>query len=190
VRVTGPGQPVHLLLDIVDILNDLQIPYALAGALAVSFYGTPRSTNDASVIAWLEQSGKTKRDLEDSLAAANYWVLARPGDLDDPISDVVAVADDHGNRMDLLLGVRGMPSEATRRARTASILGAPLRIVGAEDLVAMKLFAGGVQDLEDVRGVLAVSGQDLDLSLLADISAQYGQDVSEKLNAILNEPHA
>jgi hypothetical protein len=30
-------------------------------------------------------------------------------------------------------------------------------MIGVEDLIAMKLFAGGIQDIEDVRGILDVS---------------------------------
>ena len=55
-RPTGPGQAAHLLLDVVDVLNELCIPYALAGALAASYYGVPRSTSDAdtSILQSLE----------------------------------------------------------------------------------------------------------------------------------------
>jgi hypothetical protein len=28
VRVTGPGQPIHILLDIVELLNEIPVPYA------------------------------------------------------------------------------------------------------------------------------------------------------------------
>ncbi len=51
---TGPGQPGHLLLDLVDILDELAIPYALIGAFAVSFHGVPRYTADADAMIWLK----------------------------------------------------------------------------------------------------------------------------------------
>jgi hypothetical protein len=54
-----------------------------------------------------------------------------------------------------------------------------------EDLVAMKLFAGGVQDLEDVRGILQVSNERLDLALLRRLSDRYGEKVRESLEKVL-----
>jgi hypothetical protein len=37
-RATGTGQLAHLLLDVVDLLTQFGIPYAVVGALAVSFH--------------------------------------------------------------------------------------------------------------------------------------------------------
>ena len=46
-RTTGPGQPAQLLLDALELLTELGVPYAIIGAFAVAFYGVPRYTNDA-----------------------------------------------------------------------------------------------------------------------------------------------
>jgi len=187
VRVSGSGQPVHLLLDIVEVLRELRIPYALVGGLAVSFYGTPRSTNDADTIIWLEKSGKTRKDLETSLASHHYITETRIGDVGDPVSGVIAVKDSYENRLDLLLGIRGLQAQAFTRTKSTTIFGATIDIIGCEDLIAMKTFAGGVQDLEDVRGILAVSGELLDFELLRNIADHYGQPVAQKLDAMLKD---
>jgi hypothetical protein len=44
-----------------------------------------------------------------------------------------------------------------------------------------------MQDLEDVRGILAVSGELLDYELLRNIADHYGQPVAQKLDAILKD---
>jgi hypothetical protein len=75
------------------------------------------------------------------------------GDIDDPISGAIIVKDRHGNRADLLLGVRGMDLDPVSRCVSASLLDSSIRIIAAEDLIAMKIFAGGLQDLDDVRGI-------------------------------------
>ena len=186
-RVTGVGQPVHLLLDVVDVLNGLQIPYAVVGALAVSFYGIPRSTNDADTVVWLQQSGRTVKELETTLSGAGYTARVTKGDVEDPISGVVSIEDIHANRMDLLLGIRGMPADASARARTTSVLGATLKIVSAEDLIGMKLFAGGVQDIEDVRGILQVSREVLDFDLMRNVALHYGRNVAQQLDKVLKD---
>ena len=107
-RTTGPGQPAHLLLDVVDLLTELDIPYAVVGAFAVSFYGVPRSTRDADATIWLKDTGKTEHDLTNHLLAAGYRAQLKRGDIDDPIVGVVLVQDEHENQTDLLLGVRGI----------------------------------------------------------------------------------
>jgi predicted nucleotidyltransferase len=187
VRVTGPGQPVHLLLDTIDHLNQLEIPYAVIGALAVSFYGIPRSTNDADTVIWLRHTGKTAQSLEKSLVAAGYTPKVTSGDIEDPISGVVVIEDIHGNRMDLWLGIHGMQPEAARRVRTTNLIGTDVQIVGGEDLIAMKLFAGGVQDLEDVKGIIQVSREQLDFELLKSVVSHYGKGMPQQLEKIIND---
>lgn len=51
----------------------------------------------------------------------------------------------------------------------------------------MKLFAGEIQDFEDVRGILQVSGNHLDLPPLRRLARRYGVEVDRKLDAILEE---
>lgn len=51
----------------------------------------------------------------------------------------------------------------------------------------MKIFAGGIQDLEDARGILQVSGKKLDLNLLRNLAQRYGTEVVRTLDAIFNE---
>ena len=54
----------------------------------------------------------------------------------------------------------------------------------------MKLFAGEIQDFEDVRGILQVSGNHLDLPPLRRLARRYGVEVDRKLDAILEEDSA
>jgi hypothetical protein len=187
VRVTGPAQPAELLLDVADRLADLQIPFALAGALAVSFYGIPRSTADADVVMWVRGSGKTPRDILDVLRAAGYSCEQRTGDPTDPIRDCIRILDGHGNRMDILLGVRGMEQSSVDRCVDGRLLEVPIRILGPEDLIAMKLSAGGTKDIGDVRGVLEVSREILNVDLLRRITKRFGRETLSKLETLLRE---
>lgn len=105
--------------------------------------------------------------------------------MDDPISRAIVIEDNYDNRMDILIGVRGMDASAMERCVSTQLLGSSIRIIGAEDLIAMKIFAGGIQDLEDVRGVLQVSGNKVNLGLLRAAAARYGDDTAAKLNELL-----
>ena len=87
----------------------------------------------------------------------------------------------------MILGIRGMDPQAAERCITTTVLGFSVRIIAVEDLIAMKVFAGGIQDLEDVRGILQVSANHSDLKLLKAVTHRYGIEVARALDAILSE---
>jgi hypothetical protein len=63
--------------------------------------------------------------------------------------------------------------------------GAPLRFVGLEDFVAMKLFAGSPQDVSDATTALEVATELLDVNLLRQLSRRYGADTARSLENVL-----
>jgi hypothetical protein len=186
-RATGPSQPALLLLDVLDILQGHGIPHAIVGALAVSYYGVPRASIDADAAIWLQGTGRDAGDLKNALAGAGYTVKLRRGDIDDPIAAVIAIEDAYGNAADLLIGIRGMAPDVQTRCVTSVLFDTPVRIMGAEDLVAMKVFAGGPFDLADVRGIFQVSGESLNIDLLRKSARGYGKQALETLTKLLVE---
>ena len=96
-RVTGPGEPAHLLLDVLDRISVFGIPYDIVRALAVSYHGLPRSTRDGDSVIWMRDSGKNLNDLRDNLTAAGYHVQLRRGDSEDPILESILVKDQFDN---------------------------------------------------------------------------------------------
>jgi hypothetical protein len=102
--------------------------------------------------------------------------------------NVIVVKDEHHNLADLLIGVRGMDPAAQVRCVSAELRDFSLNIIAPEDLIGMKLFAGGPQDLIDVEGILQVSGGELDLQLLRDVARRYGPDIERKLEGLRPPP--
>ena len=49
-RAKESGQSPLLLLDVIDVLRALQIPYAIIEALAASYYGAVRASLDADAL--------------------------------------------------------------------------------------------------------------------------------------------
>jgi hypothetical protein len=186
-RATGPGQPGHLLLDVIDILNELRIPYAVVGAFAVSFYGVPRSTRDADAIVWLGDTTTGLLHIASRSQAAGYRADVKRGETDDPVAGAIIIKDAHENQVDLLLGIRGMDPDAASRCVSESLLDSSVRIIAAEDLIPMKIFAGGPQDIQDVRGMLQVSGASLNLDLLRGLARRYGSDAARTLEELIRE---
>jgi predicted nucleotidyltransferase len=183
-RPTEAGQSALLLLDVVDTLQECGIPYAVIGAFAVSFYGEVRASLDADAVIFVH-TNKEILTLEKLLKGRGLDVQVRRGGGDDPVRGVLNVLDRFGNRVDLLTGIRGMPEELFSRAQETRFMDVPLKIVSAEDLVALKLFAGNARDVQDAESILQVSGGKMDLHLLKKLATRYGPQCVRALQGLL-----
>jgi hypothetical protein len=123
-----------------------------------------------------------------STRRAGAQTQIRYADPDDPIAAMLVVNDEHGNRADLLVGLRGLEAEAFARAVEVPFQGQLLKIIGCEDCIAMKVFAGGPQAITDARSVLQAAGDSVDLPLLRRLAARYGRQARESLESILTAP--
>jgi hypothetical protein len=97
----------------------------------------------------------------------------------------LALTDEHGNRVDFTVGIKGLDADAFARAIEIPFHGERLRIVGVEDFVAMKLFAHGPQDLADARAALEAAGNGIDLALLRRLAAHFGPETLASLEVEL-----
>lgn len=185
-RTTAPGQSALLLLDVINILNERHIPYAMIGAFAASFYGMVRASLDADAVISIHTSEEVT-NLCDNLRLQGFKIDYRRGDQNDPVVSVINIQDRFHNRVDLLTGIRGMTPEVFHRSEEAQFMGFSIKIIGREDLIASKIFAGSAKDIQDVIGVLNVSGQKIDLNLLKKITVHYGAQCVQKLRELLKE---
>ena len=186
-KISGPGESSLLLLKIVKRLNKLNIPYAVVGAFAASFYGLVRASLDADAVISVGQNEQRFNQLLSSFKKAALKVKIRRGDFQDPIRCVINIEDKFQNRVDLLMGVRGMKEDVFDRAMAAPFLKTKIKIIGIEDFIAMKIFAGSAKDIQDVLGVLQVSAQKINLSLLRQLTLYYGKRELKKLEEILKK---
>ena len=62
-----------------------------------------------------------------------------------------------------------------------------LRVIGREDFIAMKIFAGGPVDMMDARAAIRVAGDSLDLTLLRRLAERYGRSTRDALEAMLRD---
>ncbi len=185
-RTTAPGQSALLLLDVIDLLEKRQIPYAVIGAFAASFYGVVRASLDADAVISI-RSFQDGSDLCRDLEGQGLKADRRNGDSDDPIAAIINIQDSFHNRVDLLIGIRGMTQEVFHRVEKAQFMGASIKIAGLEDFIAMKIFAGSPKDIQDVIGVLEVSNDKIDADLVKKLAAQYGSEYLTRLQALLKE---
>lgn len=182
-RATGPGESALLLLDAIDVLTAEGVDYAVVGAMAGSVHGIVRASFDADAV-WslpIQQAP----ELERKLKAAGFQTTLRRGDLDDPIGALLSLSDAFENRVDLLIGLRGLEPTAFSRAIELTFEKAALKVIGLEDFIAMKVCAGGPQDLADARAAINTGSRALDLALLRRLGIKYGGATAGALEKLL-----
>lgn len=149
----------------VDLLERLDVPYVITGSLASNFHGVPRSTRDADIV--VDLAG----DALDRLAEALPTELTF-----DPQAAFETVTGTTRHLVRLLGSVFVIelfllsddPHDRERFARRLRVraLDRLVWVPTVEDVIVTKLrwAAGGgrPKDLEDVRNVVAVSGDSVD----------------------------
>lgn len=181
-RARRAGESALLLLDVIDALNRANVRYAVVGAMAASIHGIVRASMDADAVLALPTHALA--DLAKQLRASGLETDPRYGDDDDPIA-VLAINDSFGNRVDLLVGLRGLDPAAFTRAFDVPFQGESLRVVGREDFIAMKLFAHGPQDIADAEFALIAAGESLNVPLLEKLAQRYGAETLAALRTMV-----
>lgn len=78
-----------------------------------------------------------------------------------------------------------MDPAAYSRSIEVPFEGAVLRIIGREDFIAMKMYAGGPQDLIDAAHAIAVSKDVLDTALLRRLAQRFGDETAAACERLL-----
>jgi predicted nucleotidyltransferase len=182
-KARAPGQSALLLLDVAAVLAGQRIDYAVIGAMAAAVHGSIRATTDADALLSVTLPALGK--LENALRKVGLMTELRLGDADDPIPALLAVSDSHGNRVDLIAGLRGVDPDAFARAIDVPFKGSSLRIIGREDFIAMKCYAAGPQDIADARQALETAETPLDLDLLRRATRRFGRAAADVLEQVL-----
>ncbi|MBF8253619.1 MAG: hypothetical protein HW373_314 [Deltaproteobacteria bacterium] len=170
---------LHRLLE--DASTELQITirFALIGGLAVSTWGGIRATRDIDFLADSDPSPIGSRRLRDDfkkcLEEQHCRVEWRVGDPDDPIplvSRLRLVDKSIETEADILWAYKRWHQEALQRRLEVKAKRLRVFVIHPEDLILLKLDAGGPQDLLDVRALLASKPPDLDVERLKRTAAR------------------
>ena len=184
-RTQHAGQSALLFLDVVEILQRENVDYAVIGAFALSAHGTVRGTMDVDAV--VHTSSRQLANLQATFDSAGFRTELRRGEPDDPIPAMLVLRDNHENQVDLLGGLRGLDPGVFARTMEIPLMGVTLRIVGREDFIAMKCFAGGPQDLIDARSAYRGAQGPIDLDLLRTVTRRFGREAADKLEEVLAE---
>lgn len=123
--------------------------------------------------------------LAERLRSKGFQAEARMGEPGDPLGFVLRIIDDAGNQADLIGGIRKLDSAFWSRVIEETLDGMRLRISSVEDLIALKLYAGGPKELEDAEGVLRVQAGHLDLDLIRKLCKGFGARAGKACERLL-----
>jgi hypothetical protein len=183
VRTDRAGQSALLFLDVVNILQREKVDYAVIGAFALSVHGTIRGTTD--VDALLFTTPQQMANLQAVSDQAGFTTELRRGDADDPIPAMLVLSDGYANRVELLGGLRGMDPALFSRTVVVPFFGANIRIVGREDFIAMKCFAGSPQDVLDAQSAYRSAQGPVDVDLLRTVTRRFGREAADNLERVV-----
>jgi hypothetical protein len=144
-----------------------RLPHALIGAAALAAAGVARSTFDIDLLTG--DPRVLQAPLWDRLRGLGVSVDIRRADADDPLGGVVRLELAGERPVDLIVARHPWQARAVERAYRA--VGGP-PIVQPPDLVLLKLYAGGTQDLWDIRELFRLPGSDAWMAAVeADLAA-------------------
>ena len=158
---------------LVAALADADAAYALLGGFAVNAYGFPRMTRDVDVCVDVHRDEADAVDrLLDALEGAGFRAN-RPAIRDRLDAGRGLITVYLGlTRLDVFLR---RPDDAwgsvLANRRPLGDGEPPLWLASPEDIVAMKLAAGRARDLEDVRALVELNRDTMDLARLRDLVA-------------------
>jgi hypothetical protein len=127
------------------------VPHALIGGAALASAGVARSTFDEDLLTTdrrvLTPSFWEPVDIDD------VSLIVRRGDHEDPLAGVVRFERSGDRPVDVIVGRHAWQARAVSRATGMS---EGPSVVSPADLILLKLYAGGAQDLWDIRELLAL----------------------------------
>ena len=146
------------LLDAVELFNELGIDYALVGGVASMYYGRARFTEDLDFVAGAGHAEMLARNA-DAMRRHRFeptctWKLY------------------HASGVEIDLWKDEFSDDVVRRAVEVEVLGRPVRVADAHDLIAMKLRAGRVQDDYDISEILRGQSSIDDVVVQGRVTAQ------------------
>jgi hypothetical protein len=137
-----------LLAEVGRCLESHGIRWGLIGATALAIHGVSRSTLDQDLLVADRRvlDPETWSELSSSIA-----IDIRRGDSDDPLAGIVRITAAGARDVDVVVGRHRWQAEIVERARMTRTPDGDIPVVEAADLVLLKLYAAGPQDLWDIQ---------------------------------------
>ncbi len=166
------GENLLVAERIAGLLADLDIPVVVIGAVALAAHRYVRFTEDIDL--GVNADLKQMRALTESLQSEGYEAEFHEPDGDDPLGGVINVSGKFG--LVQVISFEGRFPAVIRDALKGEVIemspGSRLRIVPIPQLVALKIYAGGVASRADIIELLRRNPQ-VDLEMLSKTCRDY-----------------
>jgi len=181
----------ELLCKIAKILDNLRIPYAVTGGVAVIIWGKPRFTADIDII--VELISQNIKPLAKALLSVDKAVYVSEEAIQDALEhqgEFNFIHSQSGLKVDFW--VKSSKADIYgkvkfERARVKKINGQEIRFVSPEDLILSKLFwskdSESTRHLEDIKTIIEVQKSKLDMNYIKKWAES--QSTIEILNNVL-----
>lgn len=169
------------LADAASFLAREKVPYTLIDGLAVSIRGQPRVTADVDIV--IAANVESALRLVTSLPSTPFIPLFQG--VEDVVETAFILPLRHRTtnvKVDVALGMSGFEQQAISRARPVDIGGNTVLVATAEDLLVMKVLAVRPQDDQEVLGLVAAQGANLDWDYCQKIAETLGQEIGQDLS--------
>jgi predicted nucleotidyltransferase len=167
-----------VVLRLVDVCEELAVPYAIGGAVATSFWGVPRTTQDADCLVAVPSV--VYQRLSDALNLRGFAIEQPSGPqsvtvvalLEQVRRDRFMTLSCRATSVELFVPVVPLQESILKRAVDRLFHGRTIRVTTAEDLILLKMAFHRQKDLQDIKGILHVQKGHLDIPYLRGWSAE------------------
>lgn len=162
---------------VIAALNRAGIPHVLVGSFARNYYADPRSTKDADLVLALP-SGASWRPLLDALGPGFSLDAQMTFETNTGTFRSTLIHQESSFMVELFhLSSDPYDQERFRRRRHITYEGLPTAVLTAEDVIITKLRWARGKDLDDVRDVIALQGEEmLDWEYIHRWTARHGSE--------------
>lgn len=163
----APDGPLAVFKDLHSRLKAADVPHAAIGGWAAIAWGAVRTTRDVDLL--VDIPVRRRPALNQVLSAGAYSFEWRDGGEDDPVPQLLRLEKQTAAGtvpIDCIVAVAPADVAALGRSVTIALAGWDVPVLRPEDLIAMKLAAGGPVDIQDARAVYAAAQSELDRPLL------------------------
>ena len=185
-------EPDELLRYVIEALEGMDVPYALAGSIASIAYGEPRSTLDIGLVADLQHQDIAR--LKGRFPAPEFYLS----------EEAAAEAVEHRRQFNIIHPASGFKvdvfvagdaveaSQIARRRRLPAVGVLTATFSPPEELIIKKLeyyrAGGSDKHLRDIRSMLGISRTEIDEGRVRSLAAEHGlADIWSALLARLEE---
>lgn len=183
---------------LVGILERMQAPYAVGGAVAMAFAGFVRATRDLDVLV-LVPAVRTQ-EFADALAAEGFVMRLGDSSPTPPDAGLMAAATRESGhfkawrgdtRVEVFSPRVPLQDSILRRRVKADLGDFSFWVTTAEDLILLKMVFHRPKDLEDARRLLAANRETLDVAYLREWAAKTLEGpVAEELRGLMGSAGA